>query len=759
MAFTHRHDSPVHQADLLKNQAETCMQTPADNTTELDDEFESSLSDDVRFGDRPSEEFFREMVEREQTRETSPLQLLRPAVLIPLLTSWTEEWFISRNPFLIASGIPFVALTVWLGVHVLGRSVDLQKSVDAYRSILTGAEQASDVQTSELCIRALIGLQPDDLTARMQLAELLWETDRQELAWQHINELTEIGEHGFPAAHMWLVRNSLSNSPWKQLSTAELVQHLQHVVAAQPRNPEAHALLAELYSNENEWMLAEKHLQAAAEIADDWLIPLVELQKMLGKQQTAVDRLREYELKLTAGLARSPEDTPLRLKLAQCLALQNRTAEAVQLIAKQRIIADNHELKHYQSQLLLAQARQLLATSTINRDSCLSLVMQSLQLGPENLNALHLAVDLEEMGAICPSEQSAELLSHWKNSVNGQSPTPDQQLGLALAAALDGQFSDAADRLRPIAQQQAAEKPRLIFWLMQAGRTDEASAVAAEVADSISSESASQSDRILAARCMLATEQYAAARTFIAADGEVPVGEELERLYGISCIREFDQAASRPPRNPAVPSSWLPRMPGGNEDVRLLILLRTAASLPVTRVEAIDRLSRVSLLSGSIADRAQDFLLQLRSSGTDAENVLITMGTTAILNERYESATEALQQANSLSMGRNPIILNNLALATVRNSAGSAQDALTLINQALELLPGNPELLSTRGEIFVAMQRWADARRDLEECVSIRGGRPKVHRLLQKVWLGLNEPDRADAQGKLAEQLENAAIH
>ena len=109
-------------------------------------------------------------------------------------------------------------------------------------------------------------------------------------------------------------------------------------------------------------------------------------------------------------------------------------------------------------------------------------------------------------------------------------------------------------------------------------------------------------------------------------------------------------------------------------------------------------------------------------------------------------------------MGRNPIILNNLALATVRSQAGSAQNALTLINQALELLPGNPELLSTRGEIFVAMQRWADARRDLEECVSIRSGRPKVHRLLQKVWLGLDEPDRADAQGKLAEQLENAAI-
>jgi len=109
-------------------------------------------------------------------------------------------------------------------------------------------------------------------------------------------------------------------------------------------------MLAEFYSNESEWILLEKHLQAAADIADDWLIPLAELQNMLGKQQTAVDRLKEYEQKLAAGLDRDPEDTPLRLKLAQCMALQNHTAEAIQMIAKQRILADNDELKRYQSQ-------------------------------------------------------------------------------------------------------------------------------------------------------------------------------------------------------------------------------------------------------------------------------------------------------------------------------------------------------------------------------------------------------------------------
>ncbi|MEY4186359.1 MAG: hypothetical protein RIT02_1393 [Planctomycetota bacterium] len=733
------------------------MQTPHDNSTELDEEWEASFSDEVRFGDQPSEQFFRERVERQEQRETSPLVLLRPAVLIPLLTNWIEEWFLSRNPFLVASGIPFLALAAWLGIQIFGRSADRQTSADAYRTILAGAERAADAQTSELCIRALIGLKPDDLTARMQLAELFWKTGRQQEAWQEFLALTQVGDHGFPNAHMWIVNNSRSETPFKKLTANDLMHHLQQVLAVQPRNSEAHGSLAELYTNDREWLLAEQHLQSAAEIADEWLIPLVELQRMLGKQQTAIDRLLEYEQKLTAGLARDPGDIPLRLKLAQTMALQNRAAEAVLLIEKQREIADSSDLQRYHSELLLAQARQLLNTGTINRDRSLSLVMQSLQLNPDNLNALHLAVDLEEMGAICPPAQSAELLAHWKKTVPDQQAQPDQQLGLALAAALDGQYSEAADRLLSLSQQRPDEKARVIFWLMQAGRSSEAAAAAASIADNVPIENMTETDQALAAQCLLAAGQYARVRTLLAADGERPSGEQLERLYGSACIREFDEAVNRPPRNPAVPSQWLPEMPGGNEDVRLLILLRTAASIPVTRMEAIDRLARVSLLSGSVAQRAQDFLLQLRSSGTDAESVLVVMGTTAMLNERWEIAIDSLQQANSLSMARNPVILNNLALATVRGPGSATQNALTLINQALELVPNNPELLSTRGEIFVAMQRWTDARRDLEESIRIRGGRPKVHRLLAQVWNGLNNPEQAEAQRQLAEQQENAA--
>jgi uncharacterized protein HemY len=246
------------------------------------------------------------------------------------------------------------------------------------------------------------------------------------------------------------------------------------------------------------------------------------------------------------------------------------------------------------------------------------------------------------------------------------------------------------------------------------------------------------------------------ARRLLANDGELPQGLLQTRVYGLACIYEFDAAVNRPAKNRAAPSAWLPVMPGGNESARLLVLLRTATMLPAVKAEAVDRLARISLLETGIATRSEDLLLELRATGDDAENILLIMGTVAMLNERYGKAIEWLQQANTIAMNRNPVVLNNLALSVARSESGAGQNALNLINQALELLPESPELLSTRGEIFVNLQRWTDARRDLEASLRIRGSRPKVHRLLQQVWIGLNDPQQAEAQQQLADQLETA---
>ena len=180
---------------------------------------------------------------------------------------------------------------------------------------------------------------------------------------------------------------------------------------------------------------------------------------------------------------------------------------------------------------------------------------------------------------------------------------------------------------------------------MQAGRNSDAAALAADIAGTAREKEATELDRLIAAECLSNAGNYGAARRLLANDGELPQGLLQTRVYGLACIYEFDTAVNRPARNRAAPSAWLPVMPGGNESARLLVLLRTAAMLPAVKAEAIDRLARISLLDAGIATRSEDLLLELRSTGTDAENILLIMGTVAMLNERYGKAIDWLQQA------------------------------------------------------------------------------------------------------------------
>jgi hypothetical protein len=95
--------------------------------------------------------------------------------------------------------------------------------------------------------------------------DLCWSTDRRQEAWDLVSGLAIRGEHGIPEAHLWIVRNAMSGEPFQKISDRELILHLQEALVVNPENAQAHMLLAARYSENREWQLAEKHLQAAAE--------------------------------------------------------------------------------------------------------------------------------------------------------------------------------------------------------------------------------------------------------------------------------------------------------------------------------------------------------------------------------------------------------------------------------------------------------------------------------------------------------------
>jgi predicted Zn-dependent protease len=100
------------------------------------------------------------------------------------------------------------------------------------------------------------------------------------------------------------------------------------------------------------------------------------------------------------------------------------------------------------------------------------------------------------------------------------------------------------------------------------------------------------------------------------------------------------------------------------------------------------------------------------------------------------------------------MILNNLATAIIRGGGDSNDRALQLANETLALLPDHPDALSTRGEVYVAMERWSDAIADLTQSLQHRAQSVELHRLLEKAYLGINDTQMAAEHGKRAEELE-----
>ncbi|MDA1233102.1 MAG: hypothetical protein O2856_20245, partial [Planctomycetota bacterium] len=76
--------------------------------------------------------------------------------------------------------------------------------------------------------------------------------------------------------------------------------------------------------------------------------------------------------------------------------------------------------------------------------------------------------------------------------------------------------------------------------------------------------------------------------------------------------------------------------------------------------------------------------------------------------------------------------------------------------QTLILLPDNPDALSTRGEIYIAMERWSEATADLTESLNVRQTNVKVHQLLAEAYTGSADPQMSEQHRRRAAELEAA---
>lgn len=182
-----------------------------------------------------------------------------------------------------------------------------------------------------------------------------------------------------------------------------------------------------------------------------------------------------------------------------------------------------------------------------------------------------------------------------------------------------------------------------------------------------------------------------------------------------------------------------------------LDLLGKALQASPNHPDVVDRLAMFVRYSGPSTDAARALLRDLLVRGQSPATVHLLLGSTAAAECRWNEARLHLEQAYRLD-SRLPALLNHLAWALTEGATPDLERALHLADEAVKLVPGQPEMRATRGRILARLQRWQDALTDLETALASSGEQGELHAVLMEVYTALGDPEMAARHRALAEK-------
>ena len=710
------------------------------------------------------------VTEAERREHAPATALIRPLLWFQFLLGSLEAWLFSRSKRCLVAGLPVLTLTV---AGALAVSWQRHSSADPilgqYEDAFNKAVANQDPTQQETYLRALASLRPSEPAYRFRLAQFMLSHGKPMDGVGQIMALAPESRPGYAEAHLWLATQAMQPRPIVPLSGELTEQHLKYVLALSARNLQAQLLLAQLYVERKEWKLAERSLSEAAAIDPEHHLALAKLRKQLKRDPQDVARTVQLALDHLANkLSADRSSVKTRIALAETMVVAEQDAQARELLLVGLQQQNDPQLRRALNDFDLLQVERRLNVSGLNRDAIIPVVLQALQRDPSHLASVQMLARLQAMGAVFPAESLKSAVVYWEQAVE---KSPDSVVARVLLGELllaSGDDKKAIEVLAPAAEKQ----PELRLDLARLKSKSGSAAEATQLLDSLIAEAeaklAETPDDLAAntrlAQALLVAGRLAEVKAQLARFAKtpqvssIPEPPELAALYGQACVAEFDQLTGYKgdPRSASLRELSLDQSNAADAN-QLLELLNDAYACAATANQAIDRLSRLSLSTHPAAADADVMLRQLRLEGTHGATVLNLLGMHALMMDRCDKAKVWLEQANLQTRGRDPMILNNLATAIVRGGGDSNDRALQLANETLTLLPDHPDALSTRGEIYVAMERWPDAIADLTQSLQHRAQSAELHRLLEKAYLGVKDIQMSAEHRKRAEELEAAA--
>ncbi len=626
---------------------------------------------------------------------------------VPLLTCVrfaVSGWLSSRVPSRFLYGLPGVFVLLIGGSASLGSSAATARQVGIYDDYARAALAAGDESMARFCWEAVISLEPRNLAVQYRFADLLWSGGRRLDGWRLMERLSLDGVAGYGPSHIWLLQHSALGETGFAIDPNRRVEHFRQAIRSLPAGStdaaEALANLGLEYAAQGEQRLSTEALAAAASVDRRFLCELCAVERMGGKPLEGDIRLLKYRSELQAELVQHPGNCDAVFESARVsILLEERSAAIAVLRAGVRVAADAR-LSRLLSDTLAADVESRLMAGNADAEWLLRSLREAELHDPGRPAVVLLLCDLELLGV----ETGLLDWVDWQRLLSRNADARDTPRTVRESYLLAGILLEQPELMQLAAESLVLTVPGGVargVALLHRQRQSEQAQRLAELAIS----HCADGDRLTRFALLRADQRYAEARAvYDGFESEYATSEALRGAWYGTMVEEFDAAA-------AVSAGAICEYP--------LRLLRAAGDVPETRLLAVDRLTRLVLLGCGCSGWAEGELQRLRAAGTDSGLCLEAMGHVAVMTGNYRQAVAWLEQAVFLQAEPGDVLLNNLAAALIRDdSQRNGGRALRLIDHAIERSPDRPELLNTRGEIYMALRMWKLAIRDLERAAA-----------------------------------------
>lgn len=686
--------------------------------------------------------------------------LLRPRNLTGWFFGFLERFIFSRNYGALLLASPFVVLAIggpafvwWL------KEAPRTDTVAAYKQAVVDAAEEGDTEAVGIYLAGLVRLRPADKLFRFNHAMHLINNDDKEQGLEALRPLTATGPLGYNRARLWFAQQHLEEEPLVPVSAAEHEAALLAVLKDDARNLDASRMLSDYYLRTNQLELAEDRLEQIVEYLPSLNYTLVRVKVRQGR---GPDQYRKY---LANGIAyfrqrlvEAPDDQQSRIFLAKSLVLGNRMQDAERILREGIAARDTPELRLALSDMLQDMAQKLIAETPANRNKSAMILTQALHWRPDALEVAVNLMALQEQDSEVPEgayDASIEYLQNQKQR------SVQQDIALSRMLSVTGQHEQATQVLADSAHRSNQTEIVRAKAMYRGGEIEAAMAVVDRlIADcEVRIEELSPTDVVIYSNCFALKKQFDDARRVVrdampriqkSYDPDSMTNSEkreaagqmrlMQQALSRACIAHYDQ---------------LLKDPAFDDAEQAMKILTEALTTETNGAFVVDRLAAQIVGDGRFASIADEFINRLLANGVANAQIYNMLGLKALQLENHARARVLLDRSLSLDRS-NPVVLNNLALAIVRDepvSRDDAERALRLANEVLAMVPGNKDALSTRGEVLIALERWEEARADLESSISKTKDNPVTRGLLVRVFTELGEPGIAKQHQLILDKL------